>query len=54
MILIAHRGNLNGKQPERENSPEYIKEALEKGYHVEVDVWLKETNNLFLGHDSPK
>ena len=54
MILIAHRGNLNGKQPERENSPEYIKKALEEGYHVEVDIWLKETNNLFLGHDGPK
>ena len=29
-ILIAHRGNTNGKQPEKENTVAYIKEALDK------------------------
>ena len=24
MILISHRGNIDGKQPELENSPKYI------------------------------
>ena len=40
MILISHRGNINGKKPNYENKPEYIWEALRKGYHCEVDVWF--------------
>jgi len=39
MILIAHRGNLYGRQPERENTPEYLNEAIHLGYHVMVDAW---------------
>tara|TARA_Y100001937_G_scaffold18642_1_gene25680 strand:- start:31638 stop:32069 length:432 start_codon:yes stop_codon:yes gene_type:complete len=49
-ILIAHRGNINGKYPDRENSPEYLMEAISKGYSVEADVWASQ-NELFLGHD---
>ena len=36
MLLISHRGNLNGIQKKRENSPAYINEALSKGYVTEV------------------
>ena len=50
MYLISHRGNLNGVIEDRENSPKYIYEALEKGYDVEVDVRF-ENNQFFLGHD---
>ena len=50
MILISHRGNLNGAVPERENTQKYIQEALDAGYHVEIDIW-REDNKLFLGHD---
>ena len=39
MKLISHRGNLEGRKPELENNPEYIDEALSKGYDVEIDVW---------------
>ena len=52
MIYIAHRGNLNGPNKERENAPDYIIEAINKGYYVEVDVWYID-GNFFLGHDSP-
>ena len=53
MKLIAHRGNITCKNPERENTIEYIKEALRYGVDVEIDVWY--INNIFyLGHDSPK
>ena len=52
MILISHRGNLNGKNKERENEPLYIIEATEKGYDVEIDVWWKE-DRFYLGHDEP-
>ena len=53
MILISHRGNLEGKQPEQENNPLYIYNALNKGYEVEIDVWYKD-NEFYLGHDEPK
>jgi hypothetical protein len=52
MKIISHRGNLNGSKPKLENSPEYILAALNSGFDVEVDVWLK-SGNLFLGHDTP-
>ena len=52
MILISHRGNLNGKS-DRENQPEYIKEALDQDFDVEVDVWYID-NKFWLGHDEPR
>lgn len=53
MILIAHRGNTDGAITELENSPEYIISAINKGFHVEVDVWHT-SDGLFLGHDGPE
>ena len=53
MILISHRGNINGKNPNKENNPMYITKALQSGYDVEVDVWYK-NGEWFLGHDGPK
>lgn len=49
MIIISHRGNLNGPSA-LENSPDYIFSALDKGFEVEVDVW-RVNNQLYLGHD---
>ena len=53
MFYISHRGNLDGLNPERENSPEYIDEALSKGYDVEIDVWFVD-GKFSLGHDFPQ
>lgn len=53
MILISHRGNINGPNPEKENTKEYIQSALDMGYHVEIDVFSK-NGQLFLGHDAPE
>tara|TARA_B100001939_G_C16843160_1_gene574052 strand:- start:577 stop:1008 length:432 start_codon:yes stop_codon:yes gene_type:complete len=50
MILISHRGNLNGIQKENENNPKYILQAIQKNFQVEVDVRF-EKNNFYLGHD---
>ena len=50
MYLISHRGNLNGIQKDMENEPEYISNAINKGFDVEVDVRF-EKNKFFLGHD---
>jgi hypothetical protein len=52
MILISHRGNINGKNIERENHPDYIDEAIALGYDVEIDLWI--TDDLYLGHDEPQ
>lgn len=53
MILISHRGNVDGRLPSYENEPNYIDLAMSKGYDVEVDVWYKD-EFLWLGHDKPE
>ena len=50
MILISHRGNLNGINSDKENNPSYLLSALNKGFNVEVDVRF-ENNKFYLGHD---
>ena len=52
MILISHRGNINGRLESYENEPTYIELAIKQGYDVEVDVWYKD-KILYLGHDKP-
>lgn len=57
MRFIAHRGNLKGRRPERENHPDYIEEAIEQGFDVEIDVWYEPTSTgglYWLGHDEPQ
>lgn len=53
MILISHRGNINGRLESYENEPTYIDMAIMNGYDVEIDVWYK-NKILFLGHDKPE
>ena len=53
MNLISHRGNIGGAQPTFENSPSYILEAIEEGYHVEIDMWCV-GDRWYLGHDDPQ
>lgn len=53
MILISHRGNINGRFESRENDPSYIDVAIKEGFDVEVDVWYI-NNGLYLGHDKPQ
>ena len=52
MLLIAHRGNINGRFESWENEPTYIDKAIKEGFDVEIDVWYKD-NILWLGHDKP-
>ena len=51
MIIISHRGNLNGLNANLENSPEQIDKAISVGFKVEVDLWYK-SNFFWLGHDN--
>lgn len=52
MKIISHRGNIQHPKPSLENNPDYILEAINQGYDVEIDVRIK-NNELFLGHDTP-
>ncbi len=53
MILISHRGNIDGPNEVRENSPYYIMETITMGFDVEIDVWYID-NQFWLGHDNPQ
>ena len=52
-FIISHRGNISGPNPNKENHPDYIKEALNKGFNVEIDLWF-DNNKVYLGHDAPQ
>ena len=52
MRLIAHRGNINGRNKKRENEIVYILEALNLGYDAEIDIrYSRSKNDYFLGHE---
>lgn len=53
MFYISHRGNLNGINQDMENNPEYLDNAISKGFHVEVDVRVFK-DKIYLGHDEPQ
>lgn len=53
MILISHRGNINGRIPEVENQPDYIDDTIKLGYNVEIDIWVIK-DVFYLGHDEPQ
>ena len=52
MYFISHRGNTLGPNISKENSVDYINDAIKKGYDVEIDVWF-EKENFYLGHYKP-
>lgn len=52
MILIAHRGNYNSVQSDRENTISYLHQAISHGYDIEVDIRLT-SEGFMLGHDAP-
>jgi hypothetical protein len=49
MKLIAHRGNISGREKNNENQPDYISNCIQKGYEAEIDVWHQD--GFYLGHD---
>lgn len=51
--FISHRGNLQGKNPDLENKPDYILQAINSGFDVEIDIRFID-GKFILGHDSPK
>lgn len=53
MKFISHRGNISGPNANKENNPDYIRDALTYGYDVEIDVWYVD-KKWYLGHDKPQ
>ena len=53
MILISHRGNINGRNPNLENGQRYCQKAFDAGYNVEIDVHFYD-GILWTGHDRPQ
>jgi hypothetical protein len=53
LVLVSHRGNLDGPNPSRENSLDYIDEAIKAGFKVEVDL-RRVNEQFFFGHDYPQ
>ena len=53
MILISHRGNINGRIEDAENRPDYIDDTIRLGYDVEIDIRVIE-GTFHLGHDEPQ
>ena len=52
-IVIAHRGNVSGKQSGLENGQRYCQKAIDAGYNVEIDVhWYD--GIFWTGHDRPQ
>lgn len=53
MKIIAHRGNVEGPNDIKENSPDYIDNAISLGYDVEIDLRFQD-HYFYLGHDKPE
>lgn len=51
MIVIAHRGLLEGPNKYLENRPLQIEGAIKMGFDVEIDVLVYQ-DKIFLGHDA--
>lgn len=51
--IICHRSNQYGPDSVTENTMESIRQALNNGFDVEVDIRMKD-DHLWLGHDEPK
>ena len=53
MKIIAHRANINGPNITKENQKSSIKDCIDLGYDVEIDIRLLD-GRLYLGHDKPE
>lgn len=57
VVLLSHRGNLDGPDPASENAPAHIDRAINAGFKVEVDLRVVERRGgkrLMFGHDGPQ
>jgi len=52
MIVFSHRANLNGPNPEAENSLSATRAALELGFGLETDLRKNGDGRFYIAHDS--
>ena len=52
MLYISNKGNLSGKDPKKENTVEYLLEAVQAGYCIKTDLWVIK-GRLVTGTDFP-
>jgi hypothetical protein len=50
MLIISHRGNIDGPDPSKENTIKQIDKVISMGIPVEIDVRVVD-DKWFLGHD---
>ncbi len=53
MIVIAHRGNLEGPSGDLENDPKHVQKAINQGFQAEIDLWYFK-KRVWSGHDLPR
>lgn len=53
-IYISKLGNTIGPNPDRENSPSYIREALDQGFQVLINIKYDSENNKFILEGYPE
>jgi len=51
LCLLAHRANLHGPEPARENSLAACARALELGFGIETDLRRDANGNFYIAHD---
>jgi hypothetical protein len=51
MIALAHRGNIEGPDPQRENSLALAGEALARGFGLETDLRYAAGQGFYISHD---
>jgi glycerophosphoryl diester phosphodiesterase len=49
--ILAHRANLAGPEPAKENSVEACRAALERGFGLEIDLRRDRTGAFYISHD---
>ncbi len=51
MIILAHRGNLTGPEPDQENRLDRMTEAMSLGFGLETDIRRRSDGTLYISHD---
>jgi len=52
MLIIAHRANVSGPEPARENSLERTAECIARGWSVETDIRRAPDGRFYVSHDA--
>lgn len=52
MHILAHRGYSEGPDPTRENTLDAVRECLERGWGVEIDIRRAASGAFYIAHDA--